>query len=76
MPQKKSRGRKSQKSSSGPIGETPIRAVAYHGPLDTPAFKEQCDLHTFVLRLTGTITSSAGGVLNTVFDGYSQATSA
>ncbi len=54
------------------IPETSIQSSVYTGPIDTIAFKTACDTHTFVLKLTGTLASSAGGVLNTVFDAYSQ----
>ncbi len=52
--------------------ELSIRNSCYTGPIDTLAFREQCDTHTYVLRLAGTIASSAGGVINTVFDSFSQ----
>ncbi len=52
-----------------------MRATKYNGPIDSPSFKEQNDCHIFLLRLNGTLTSSAGGVLATVFDAYSQASS-
>lgn len=53
--------------------ETRPRATMYSGPIDTPAFRSACDVHTFVLRLSGNVASSAGGIINTVFDSWSQA---
>jgi hypothetical protein len=56
-------------------GETPSNAIIYRGPIDTPAYRQSCDMHTFVLCFNGTLSSSAGGVLAPVFDAYAQATS-
>lgn len=55
------------------LRETGPRSTTYRGPIDTPAFRTACDVHTFVLRLSGNIASSAGGVINTVFDSWAQA---
>ncbi len=63
----------SKKRSSKGIRETPISSVVYRGPISTPAIKQACDLHTFVLINSGQLTSSAGGVIATVFDNTAQA---
>lgn len=55
--------------------ECPVNAITYTGPISTPAYREASDLHSFVIALQGTIASSAGGVINTVFDAWSQVTS-
>ncbi len=57
------------------IRETPVNALKYLGPLDTPAFKQASDVHTFLLHNQGALVSSAGGVINPVIDSYTQATS-
>ncbi len=56
--------------------ETPVNAITYRGPYNTPALLEASDLHTFVLVYNGTIASDGTGKIATVFDNYSQATSA
>lgn len=56
--------------------EVPPNATSYSGPVDTPSMKEQLDCHTFAVRLAGTVATTAGGVMNTVFDAYAQASSA
>lgn len=76
MNNKKKKTRKISKSlSGGNYRELAPNATRYVGPIDTPSMKEQLDCHTFALRLTNTIASSAGGVINTVFNPGSQATS-
>lgn len=63
----------SKKRKSKGTRETPISAVVYRGPISTPAVKQACDLHTFVLVNVGQLVSSAGGVIATVFDNTAQA---
>lgn len=55
--------------------ECPVNAVTYTGPISSPAYREASDLHTFVIPLQGTIASTAGGVINTVFDAWAQVSS-
>ncbi len=64
-----------KKKGSSKGKETPIKSTKYLGPIDTPAFKESSDLHTFLLIGGGTVTSDSGGVINTVFDPSAQCTS-
>ncbi len=66
----------SKKKSSPARKELAIAATKYSGPIDQPAYKQACDLHTFVFCINGQLTSSAAGVLATVFDSYAQATTA
>ncbi len=56
--------------------ETPVNAITYRGPFNSPALMEASDLHTFVLVFNGTIASDGTGKIQTVFDCYSQASSA
>lgn len=58
------------------FAQTPINAITYKGPFNSPALMEASDLHTFVLVFNGTIASDGTGKIATVFDGYSQASSA
>lgn len=52
--------------------ETPINALSYNGPIDQPAYKQACDVHTFVMCNSGQLTSSGAGVIATVFDSQAQ----
>ncbi len=71
---KKSANRNRRRGTSA-VRETPSSAVVYRGPCDSRALKNAYDLHTLVFGFSNPITSSAGGVINTVFDPYSQLTS-
>jgi hypothetical protein len=66
------RNKKSQRDMTvGP----PSTALSYNGPLDNGRLREALDTHCFVLGFSGSITSSAGSVINTVIDPVAQATS-
>lgn len=65
---KKSKVRENSISRQGP----PVNALAYNGPVSNQQIKEATDTHCFVIGLTNSIASSGGGVINTVFDSYSQ----
>ncbi len=47
-------------------------ALVYKGPSRVPSSAQQNDTMTTQINNAGTITTSAGGVVNTVFDSYSQ----
>lgn len=65
--------KKNRQSSGKMPRELPINALKYSGPINTSAYKQACDVHTFVVHNSGQLTSSAGGVLNTVFTNSNQA---
>ncbi len=71
----KRRMKRGNSLSGNDYRELSPNATRYTGPIETPSMREQLDCHTFPLRLTNTIASSAGGIINTVFDSASQATS-
>jgi hypothetical protein len=62
------RHNKSSSSAGGNRKPTPASALVYKGPIWTPADQLQQDLIEVSLYYTGTLSSNAGGVINSVFD--------
>ncbi len=52
--------------------KVPSTALVYRGPTRLPSVNQQNDLMTTQINNSGTLTTTAGGVLATVFDSYSQ----
>ncbi len=50
----------------------PVSAVVYNGPTRLPGGFGQNDMIVTQINNAGTVAASAGGVINTVFDAYSQ----
>ncbi len=68
MPIASTSSKKRQASATNPGAAV----VIYKGPSRLPKSQSQLDLYTTQINNAGTLSSSAGGVLNTVFDWYSQ----
>lgn len=66
---RKGKPRSNKKRSSNaivPSNGPPPNITVYRGPIDSPSLKESTDCHTFLINYTGTLASSAAGVLNAV----------
>lgn len=68
MVKAKKASRKGQNSSAQP----PIGAIVYRGPSRLPPAQRDDDLVTTQVNFYGSVTSTAGGILNTVWDSWSQ----
>ncbi len=67
-------GRSKKKSNTKVVG-VPLGAVVYRGPTRLPQEQGADDLVVTQLNFYGSITTSAGGVINSVIDSNSQLTS-
>jgi hypothetical protein len=67
---------KKKKSQVNRSGLNPATsAVIYRGPYEAPNEAQQNDTFTTQVNLAGTVAASGAGVVSTVFDSYSQASS-
>ncbi len=67
------RGRKSSRRPTARAIVPSATALQYRGPSRLPQSAPQNDVFTTQINNTGAVASSAGGVINTVFDSYLQA---